>query len=144
MGMGATIVTFEDKFPAMTRGEVAARFPSSTGDRTPPAPGVALGITATARVNGGRWIADCPDPDCGGAEYVSFEDPFLFCHECRNGRVSNQPVRIDLPDATTRARVEAYLGARPVPSTRNWHQEMSVKDIREENRAHGIRLGGSS
>jgi len=34
-----------------------------------------------ARIDFGRWIADC---ECGGAEYVSPEDPIFFCFSCGN------------------------------------------------------------
>lgn len=34
-----------------------------------------------ARLEVGRWIADC---SCGGAEYVSPEDPIFFCMSCGN------------------------------------------------------------
>ncbi len=134
------LVTYEDKFGNAPREALAVRLVSSVGDATPPQPGVALGVKAQARVDAGRWLADCPNPDCQGAEYVSFEHPFIFCHECRNGAVGNQLIEITVPAPGLRADIETYLLARPVPATRNWFPHESVRDLREENRLHGIRL----
>ena len=55
--MEAKIVTYADRFGGRTLHEHALRNPSSVGDRTLPAPGVALGVDVPAFVNGGRWIA---------------------------------------------------------------------------------------
>lgn len=35
-----------------------------------------------ARIDAGRWVADCP---CGSAQIVSPEDPRLYCVECLPG-----------------------------------------------------------
>jgi hypothetical protein len=42
---------------------------------------VAVRKSVKARVDFGRWIADCPD--CNGAEYVNPGDPF-YCLSCGN------------------------------------------------------------
>lgn len=142
--MPAKIVTFEDKFSSRgvvpSRVALAAKFPSSVGDRTPPTSGVALDVTAEAFVSGGRWIAMCPCDSCNGAEYVSFDDPYLFCHECRNAGYGHQLVQVAVPDAKKRRDIEAYLVARPVPATRNWASGDPVTKLRDENQARGIRL----
>lgn len=138
--MGA-IRTFEDRHPGRDLLEVAARNPSSLGDRTLPAMTVSVSAPALeARVNVSRWIADCPDPTCGGAEYVSFETPVFFCCECRNAAAGNELLGVLLPDPARRAQVEAYLAARPDERTRNWVQQEPVLGLRDENRANGIKL----
>lgn len=134
------ITNWDVRFGHMTRLEFAVANPSFIGDLTLPKATVASGVAATARVNGSRWIADCPHPDCNGAEYVSFVDPFLFCHECRNAAVDNQMIKIEIPSDRLRSQVESYLVARPIAATRNWIPSETVKQLRDENREHGIRV----
>jgi hypothetical protein len=137
----ADIVTYDSRFAGKSRAELAASSPSSVGDTTPPVEGVALDAEpAVAMANAGRWIALCPNPDCAGAEYVSFLDPLFFCHECRNAHVGHMLIPVTIPDGKTRTVVETYLTARPVPKTRNWHPSEPIKLLRDENRANGIRL----
>jgi hypothetical protein len=138
----ARIIHWADKFGERSLLEHSQIHPSSVGDITPPAPGVALGIVVEARVSGGRWIADCPTVGCGGAEYVHTDELLLFCCECRNAQVGHQPILVVVPAAKTRAQIEAYLAARPAPATRNWYPAETVKQLRDENRAHGVRLVG--
>lgn len=138
--MSARIVHWADKFGARDLLEHALRSPSSVGDLTPPSPGVTLEVVAVARVNGGRWIADCPTDGCHGAEYVNIDELLFFCCECRNAAVDHHPLRVVIPANGMRQQIEAYLGARPAPATRNWFPHETVKDLRDENREHGIRL----
>jgi hypothetical protein len=114
---------------------------SSTGDVTLPAAGIVLGgPVAVARVDHGRWIADCPTDGCGGAEFVSLSGQPFFCCECRNAATGHMPIPVALPPAKTVAQIDAYLSARPAPATRNWRPEETVAALRAENRANGIRL----
>lgn len=142
------LATFDSRFvdpstgTTLPRAFLAAKFPSSVGDTTPPAAGVALGVKALAEANAGRWIARCPF--CTGAEYVSLTDPVFFCHECRNATVGSQLVAVELPPAKTREQIERYLLARPVPASRDWRPGETVKDLQAENRSLGVRLGGAS
>lgn len=61
----------------------------------------------TARIDHGRWIADCED--CNGAEYVDPGEPVFFCISClnRNHGGALRPVRF--PEAAARAKIEAQL-----------------------------------
>lgn len=136
----AAIETREERFKTADAGQVAKAFPASTGDLTLPTAAIAVGVQATARVNWGRWIADCPDPDCNGAELVSFVSPLFFCCECRNARWGHDLLPVVVPAPKKRHDVEAYLRSRPVPATRNWLPHESVADLRDENRARGILL----
>lgn len=145
------IVTFTDKFGDRTLHEHALRSPSFTGDTTPPQEGVVLDVSTDAFVNGSRWVALCPTGGCNGCEYVNVDDPRFFCCNCRNAAYGYVPIRVVLPDERTRAQVEAYLSARPAWQTRNWISSESVasvfgetpqtvRDLRDENRSHGVRL----
>lgn len=138
--MSPKIVTFEDRYEGRSLLEHAVMNPSSVGDLTAPGDTVALGPAVEAHINHGRWITDCPSDDCTGAEIVSFINPVFFCCECRNAEWEHKPLPVLLPTSEIRAQVESYLVARPSPATRNWRSIETTKQLRDENRAHGIRL----
>ncbi|MEW2567626.1 hypothetical protein [Streptomyces sp. NPDC047070] len=71
--------------------------------------GFLIGRRLYARINHGRWVADCP---CNSSQVVSPADPRLACTECGAGWF--QLVFPEDPDA-----VEASL-ADLLPSERNW------------------------
>lgn len=132
------IVSFTDRWPDRTLLEHAAHFASSTGSRVLPGEGVALDARAVARVNASRWLADCPQPGCNGAELVNLDDPRFFCCECRNAGFAGLPVTVEVPDPELRGQVEETLLARPVPATRNWTPGETVETLHLENDAHGV------
>lgn len=136
-----SIETFDERFHGVRADVVAVGHPSSKGDRTPPSRSVAESPVAVARVEYGRWLADCPF-GCGGAEVVSLERPVFFCCECRNAAVGHQMVRVQCPVETTRAEGEEILLARPDVRNRHWHLDRgeSVADLAAENKAHGLPL----
>lgn len=101
----------------------------------PPLDRVANAPPAPARINHNRLIADCPD--CGGAVYAWREGPhLLLCPECWNGAVGGAWRRIALP--RNLAAIEAALGERPLPATRNWSPGESVADLRRERAERGV------
>jgi hypothetical protein len=128
-----TLTSFRTRWPDRTLVEHVGQHPSSVGDLTLPAKGVAPKAATRGRVNAGRWIADCPDPNCNGAEYVNLDDPVFFCCECRNARADHRLINIRLPDPDTIAAIDAALMARPVPATRNWQHGETVDDLLAEN-----------
>jgi hypothetical protein len=115
--------------------------------------------TARARVYCGDWIADCPRPDCGGAEHLySLSNPRnprsprvvqkseFHCTNCQLTAPVEWPPNL--------ADITAVLMLRPVPQTRIWypagHDEavkcniphgQSVDELREENAEHGVPTG---
>jgi hypothetical protein len=135
-----TIVDWKARFGDQPLELIANHHPSSLGDRTLPAPGIALDVMVKARVNASRWIADCPTGWCHGAEYVDHDTLLFFCCECRNAEFGHQPIRVEAPPERMRSQIEAYLQARPAPATRNWLPGETVEHLRAENREHGIRL----
>jgi hypothetical protein len=140
----APIVSFDTRWPGRTLVEHAARHPSSIGDMTLPASGVTLDASLEAEVRGGRWVARCPVEGCNGAEYVNLEAPAFFCCECRNAAFDHHPIPVKVPPLRVRSEIERYLGARPAPATRNWLPGETVRDLRRENREHGVRLKDGS
>lgn len=81
-----------------------------------------------ARVNHGRWIVECPQDRCGGAQLASQIDLRFVCVECGAG-----PYKVVWPK--TRAAIEEALEPRP-EANRNWHPGETVKDLHAENAGH--------
>ena len=82
-------------------------------------------------MNAGRWVVDCPDPDCPGAGLAR------HVYVCRN---CNRITKVVWP--TERVEVDHLVEVRPVPDTRNWRGPWNptepVDDLRRENAAHGL------
>ncbi len=74
------------------------------------------GAEVIARIDNGRWIADC---ECNGAEYVDPDEPVFWCFSCNNRHHGLlRPVKF--PPADTRQRIEASLK----PETFNsWNEQ---------------------
>ena len=67
------------------------------------------GKPVKARLDFGRWIADC---ECGGAEAVDPKDPVFYCVSCGNERTSGKLRRVTFP--TDYKTVEKEVMARPL------------------------------
>lgn len=95
----------------------------------PPFAAINAGTTVgsiEARVDDGRWVVDCPDPDCTSAQIASDTDPRFVCVRCAFG-----PFTVVFPK--DRPAIEQTLLARPVPETRNWLPNETVGDLKREN-----------
>jgi hypothetical protein len=86
-----------------------------------------------AYVNHGRWVVDCPEDGCGGAEIVSLRDPVFYCgeYECPGDGYWN----VSFPEDLTAIEVE--LMKRPKAQNRNWSLDEKVADLVRENIEHG-------
>lgn len=71
--------------------------------------GFVIGQQAYARINHGRWVADCP---CGSAQVVTPTDPRMACTECGYGWVQ---LVFPADPAEAEASVDSEL-----PHERNW------------------------
>ena len=91
-----------------------------------------------ARINHGRWIADCPF--CSGAEMVTPTDPRFFCMSCDNREVGGKWLGVRFPKEAN--EIEEILGQRVHSDERNWTPAETVKDLRAEDVAmkKGVRL----
>lgn len=67
---------------------------------------------AHAYVNWGRWVADCPVPDCTGAEALTPGQGTFHCQNCLTVTGLTWPGDAD--------NIWQALQERPVPATRNW------------------------
>ena len=109
---------------------------------------------ALAKVDFGRWIADCPDPDCLGAEYVEPDERLFFCFNCGNVLINGDARQVKFPEAEVRQQIEKVLIERPVKErrgpnvlaqamnvglvapgfSRSWDPHETVEDLYEQNR----------
>lgn len=98
-----------------------------------PTGGVALdGPPVAARVDHGRWLADCPW--CRSAILVAPGDPF-WCPDCGNAPVHGQDLQLVWP--SERAAIDAALDRR-LPINRHWFPDESVEDLELENECAAV------
>ena len=98
---------------------------------TPDAPDTAA-TPATAYVNHGRWVADCPTQYCAGAA-VLYRDTFL-CGNCLNAECGYRYRLVSWP--REKGGIEEALSARAIPAVTNWYPGETVQKLRNENGAH--------
>ena len=80
-----------------------------------------------AYTNHGRWVAECGTPYCTEAHLVEPGDRF----ECGN---CGESYGVEFPD--DKLLIDAALGRRVVPQTRNWLPGETVTDLVTENEQH--------
>lgn len=103
-----------------------------------------LTTRARARVNHGRWIADCPRPHCANAIRL---EPGQATFHCAGEGGCQMAASIEWPPDAD--EIWAVLLERPVPGTRNWYPDghfeavqlglphgQSVAELRDETRDH--------
>ncbi len=105
-----------------------------------------------ARIDFGRWIADCPD--CGGACYVDPADPSsFFCMGCGNASVGGAMRLVEFPadrelielevlrrpvaEPARMGPVDTALNSKPmVPGlSRSWRPGETVQDLADQMKA---------
>ncbi len=106
---------------------------------------------AVARINWGRWLADCPAAPClhpvtaehaAGAEYVAVGLPFM-CQWCWNQDIDGRWREVDFP--ADKEAIEAAVLQRPstfkhngiVYDPRSWGPGESFAQVQADNIAHG-------
>ena len=94
-----------------------------------------------ARVDHGRWIADCPlqreMQDCKGAECVTTDDKVFLCLACGNAELGGKLIKVKFPNENHRHEFEKDLSVRP-EANRNWFPGETPQKIAKENRMHGL------
>lgn len=105
---GRTVAAWLQRFSEHPLSEIAARKPVGT---------------VKARVNHGRWVADCPA--CPSAQLAG--ETFV-CADCGSG-----PFTVVWPRSA--GKIEDALEVRPV-ANRNWNPGESLARLRAENREH--------
>lgn len=80
------------------------------------------GVAVQARVNHGRWIADCPY--CAGAELVSRKGREFYCLSCGMKENGGKPLPVTFPPDL--AEIDAAL-ARVTEEYQNWSAERGLE-----------------
>jgi hypothetical protein len=114
-------VSFDDWYHGRAPGQLAGAMPKllkALGATIPPLDRVSDDSPAYARVDWGRWVADCP---CGGASLVWLAGPHLaFCASCANADLGGQWRRVVVPDDAV-GIASALDGA--APNRQQWAPE---------------------
>lgn len=97
-------------------------------------------MTATAYLNHGRWVVDCPSLNCAGAlKLWSGQTPVACnCRDidfCQHGPLCATVFNVVWP--ADRETIEATVADRPILN-RNWLPDESLDLLLEENMAHGL------
>ena len=99
------------------------------------------GRPVKARIDFGRWIADC---ECGGAEYITPEEPIFFCQSCGNLASDGKLRPVDFPPEEERKEIERLLLERPVEARRgNTRREKAMYSRALAQDDRGRNLGRS-
>ena len=86
-----------------------------------------------ARLNWGRWIADCPD--CNGAEMV-YEGRAFICGSCFPAYLGGTKHEVVFPPE--KAEIDRAVLGRPVANM-NWERGETVAFLKRDNKIHGIK-----
>jgi hypothetical protein len=99
-------------------------------------------LVAQAYVSWGLWVADCPRPDCRGAEHHGhapitgvvggLTQQGFRCARC--GLVCQADWPANAED------IWFLLAQRPIVETRSWNRGETLEHLMIENAAHGIML----
>lgn len=74
---------------------------------------------AIARVDWGRWVADCPNPDCTNAMILSEGQQTWGCRFVADGRIQGCGTTAPIAWPADVAAVEAGVAGRP-ESAQQW------------------------
>ena len=96
----------------------------------------ARAVPATAYVNQGRWVADCPQAGCGGAMALVRGAAGFLCGNCLNVGAGHRYRVLDL--VALHRPYERAVAVRLLPEDANWRPGESVKALGDENEAHGV------
>ena len=101
------------------------------------APASEISATATpaiARVDAGRWIADCPNPLCNSAMLLIKGQRGFLCGDCFNADVEARAHRaLRWPANHVLRQVEELLLERPEETFMHWDQRVSIDELRRRN-----------
>lgn len=98
-------------------------------------------MIAVVRVNRGRWIVDCPNPECTWAyDAITPEGATRYLHTCvgepwkgRSARGCGTPIELVWPTQDEAEEIVWALSQRNLIVTRNWNPGETVDDLLAEN-----------
>jgi len=133
------IITASNKYGSLER--MLRSLSSRTRKRLPSQNGT-TGNPVIARVNLGRWIADCA---CGGAEIVDPDDRRFFCFSCGNIANDGKYLPVEFPanhqqienELLNRAVMRSgdFPLAAPGSLPREWIPGETVAELRDQRKA---------
>ena len=91
-----------------------------------------VGKAIPARIYQSHWIADC---ECGGAEFVDYNEPVFFCWGCGNQKTNGAVRPVLFP--RNREKIEAKILERPVVAKRGLDDMAKAESARAEILADG-------
>ena len=100
--------------------------------------GARTGAPIEARINHGRWIADCPY--CSGAELADPSNKKFFCLHCFMEENGNRPTVARFPPKPQRLEIERVLLLRPLVINRNWFPGETIGELKQENLENGLEV----
>lgn len=132
------IVTFEHTWGVDYRAWVRAMARKDSMHAPGPDNAVA-GAEVRAYINGGRWLAECPD--CRSAQVVSDTERVFWCLHCGNSEINFAWRHVRMP--RNRRAIEPVLLKRPAARSdraisRNWKVGEAVEFLEQENVEHGV------
>lgn len=101
-----------DAWELVPPAERVIRFMENRTQRTWPRPGPDIVGQIIARIDAGRWVAQCPT--CASAQVVTPTDPRMWCVECQ----PDTWAAVRFPDDCEAA--EATVADEPSAATRFW------------------------
>jgi len=92
-------------------------------------------MTSLVHMNHGRWLVDCPHPECAWSYLATTNDGRpryqTICAGDHTGRGCGTRIDITWPDAAL--EIERALCARTAPINRNWRWPETVDGLLAEN-----------
>lgn len=86
-------------------------------------------VEGRAYINHGRWVVDCLNPHCRGAELVHLSRPLFFCGSCLNDWVGGALVPIKMPTKQDADLITTILESRPLSQTQNWSPSETIESL---------------
>lgn len=87
-------------------------------------------VHAYARVNAGRWVVDCPSPNCNSAQMASYGDRRFFCCDCAMEELGGKWAKVLWPD--NHLEVENWLSNR-IDAVKHWNPGETGEDIARQD-----------
>lgn len=108
------------------------RLPKFNGSNMPK--GLDKRYSTTAYISHGRWVAECPGPNCNSAQYVSPDDPRFWCIACENAYARGKWISVEWPqrwEARERVMLE-----RPEVASRTAFPHETLQALKAENKVN--------
>jgi len=95
-----------------------------------------VGSPAVVVANHGRWIVNCPNTECGGAQFPSGKDHWFFCTSCLNVNSNYKLVPLVWPTDPSPAQLVEVLVNRKQEKNRNWYPGETIAMLIDQNVTH--------